>query len=334
MAKKMSMCRKDWLTLLKAGTEEDWDRIKVSASAIKNTFYGNEVFLRGIIEFSNHCRKNCLYCGIRKDSRITRYRLTETQILRAVNDIYNANIRTVVLQSGEDLYYNRKKLTNIIRKIKSDFDITITLSIGERPVDDYRSFFDAGAERFLIKHETSNPVLYRYFHPGESLKDRLKLVETLKKIGYQVGMGNIMGLPHTTFKDYVNDVFLIKAMDADMAGVGPFVASEFTPLAGYPSPEPGLVTRLIAMTRIVNPDINIPATTALFSVGGKEALSDALSSGANVLMPNFTPSESRVLYRLYDKKCPLTSEIISQTLQKLGLYSSVNKGDRRYAKCA
>ncbi|GAB4435398.1 MAG: [FeFe] hydrogenase H-cluster radical SAM maturase HydE [bacterium] len=330
----MSISKKEWLQLLKNGSDSDWLEIKRQANEKKQQLYGKEVFLRGIIEFSNYCRKNCLYCGIRRDSPIKRYRLSESQICKIAKNIYASGVRTVVLQSGEDFYYDRNKIVKIIRSIKQSCDVAITLCIGERSFDDYKAFFDAGASRFLIKHETSNPRLYEFYHPGERLRDRLNLFSKLKKIGYQVGLGNIVGLPKTTLKDYVNDVFLMKALDTDMAGIGPFVPSLHTPLAKETSPSSALVLKVVAMTRLVNEDINIPATTALYTIGGERALKEALQSGANVVMPNFTPSDWRSLYRLYDNKEPLALERTKDAIKKLHLQISENTGERRYAKCA
>lgn len=331
MEKRISLSKSDWVYLLRNGTSPHWETLKTMATLKKESIYGKEVFLRGIIEFSNYCRKNCLYCGIRKDSKIKRYRLRESEIIETSKKIYEAGLRTVVLQSGEDLFFDRQRLVKIIKKIKKSFDIAITLCIGERSSDDYRAFFDAGASRFLIKHETSNPRLYEYYHPGEKLKERLKLFDTLKKIGYQVGLGNIVGLPFSTLEDYVNDVYLMKALDADMAGIGPFVPSLNTPLFNEPSSPPSIVLKLIIMTRLLCNDINLPATTALYTTGGDEAIKEALISGANVLMPNFTPDRKRQFYKLYDNKKPLSLIKIKEILGKTHLFCTTNKGDRNYA---
>lgn len=329
----MSISKKEWLLLLKHGTDEEWQKVRLLANEKKECVYGKEFFLRGIIEFSNYCRKNCLYCGIRKDSVIKRYRLSESQICETAYKVYSAGIGTIVLQSGEDLYYDRRKLADIIRSIKRKCNIAITLCIGERSFDDYKAFFDAGASRFLIKHETSNPKLYEFYHPGEKLKDRLNIYEKLKSIGYQVGLGNIVGLPKTTLLDYINDIFLIKDLNADMAGIGPFIPSKLTPLASFSPPSAALVVNLISMTRVVCEDINIPATTALFTIGREIGLKEALRSGANVVMPNFTPTNNRKLYRLYDDKAPLSLTNTIETAKNLELFVTNNKGERKYAKC-
>ncbi|MCX7771332.1 MAG: [FeFe] hydrogenase H-cluster radical SAM maturase HydE [Proteobacteria bacterium] len=301
----------------------------------KKAVYGDKVFIRGIIEFSNFCRKNCLYCGIRRDNdNLPRYRMDINDILERVNIIVNYDIKTVVLQAGEDLFYTRELLCKIIKEIKKKHDIAITLCIGERDIDDYKAFFDAGADRFLMKHETSNEKVYEKLHPGETLKGRLKLIEALKKIGFQVGSGNIIGLPFTKLEDYINDIFLIRDLDLDMAGIGPFMPTKNTPLEGYQSPDIDLVFKILAIARIVLKDVNIPATTALFSLGGISALESAIDAGANVFMPNFTGESLRKNYRIYDNKSPINMEIIKNIAEKRGLKIVKSKGERRkvYAK--
>lgn len=327
-------CKKDWNYLIENGTEKEWHIIKSEALVEKKYVYGNEIFLRGIIEFSNYCRKNCLYCGIRRDSPVSRYRMSKEEIIACAKKIFQSGIRTIVLQSGEDTFYTQSELSLIIREIKKELDVAITLCIGERSFDDYKAFFDAGANRFLIKHETSNPKLFAYFHPGETLKDRLKCYENLKKIGYQVGLGNIVGLPYTAICDYINDILLIKDLEADMAGIGPFIPSLNTPLAHFKSPDLNIIPKLISMARIEIKGINIPATTALYSLGAEAAVKDAFLSGANVVMPNFTPASNRINYKIYDNKKPLTVEYTKKIIEEAGFFYSESKGDRIYAKCA
>lgn len=295
----------------------------------KRLIYGNKIFLRGIIEFSNFCRKNCLYCGIRKGNRsLERYRMDINDIMQKVESIVKKGIKTVVLQSGEDEYYTRKLLCKIIGEIKKKHDIAITLCIGERSPEEYRAFYEAGADRFLMKHETSNERVYERLHPGETLKGRLKLIECLKKIGFQVGSGNIIGLPFTTPEDYVNDIFMIKELDLDMAGIGPFIPAKNTPLKHYKAPEIDLVIKILAIARIVLKDVNIPATSALYSLGGVKALEMAIDAGANVLMPNFTGVDFRKNYRIYDNKRQIDMKIISDLISKKNIEISKSKGER------
>lgn len=330
----MYLSKADCKELLDDYNKDVWCKLRQAAFEKKVKFYGKEIFLRGVVEFSNHCRKNCKYCGLRKDSDITRYRLEEPEILNQVSEIFNSGIRTVVLQSGEDIYYTKERLVSIIKKIKKNYDIAITLCVGERSVDDYKAFFDAGASRFLIKHETSNENLYASLHPGETLKDRLKLFEELKKIGYQVGLGNIVGLPYTTVEDYINDIFLMKELDADMAAIGPFIPSKFSPLSNFPHASTELVIKINILARIILENVNMPATTALYSIGNELAIKEAILSGANVVMPNFTPEEKRRHYKIYDLKTPLTISLVKEIANKVGCFISENRGDRNYAKCA
>ncbi len=295
----------------------------------KNQIYGNEVFLRGIIEFSNHCRKDCLYCGIRKSNKIVRYRMNKEDIKKSAQKIYKRGIKTIVLQSGEDLYYSREAIVEIISEIKKDMDCAITLCIGERSYDDYKAFFDAGADRYLIKHETSNDRAYKALHPDDSLKNRLKNYEILKKIGYKVGLGNIIGLPYTSLEDYIGDIFLMKELDCDMAAIGPFLPAKGTPFSNYAAANTELVIKILTFARIILEDLNIPATTALYTLGGEKSLSEALECGCNVIMPNFTPKRLRKNYRIYDGKTPLSIEKIKKILYEKGLKISPSKGERR-----
>lgn len=307
-----------------------YEKLRERAIKIKKKNYGNQIFVRGIIEFSNYCRRDCLYCGIRKSQKINRYRLSEFEIIECAKNIYKSGVRTIVLQSGEDLYYSRKIIVNIISKIKKDMDCAITLAIGERDIDDYKAFFDAGADRFLIKHETSNEKVYEKLHPGDTLKNRLKNYENLKKIGYQVGLGNIVGLPFTEIDDYINDIFLMKKLDCDMAGIGPFIPAKDTPLSNYPTPNLDLVLKILTLSRIILRDVNIPATTALYTLGGLSGLLMAIDGGCNVIMPNFTPTEYRENYKIYDRKKPLILDKIEKIINQKGYNLSYTKGDRNY----
>ncbi len=305
------------------------EMLKLEAGKIRKKVYGDEIFLRGIIEFSNYCRKNCLYCGIRKSSPIERYRLFKDEIVYKAKIIEKSGIKTVVLQSGEDLLYTRDYLCEIIKEIKKETHLTITLCIGERAPDDYKAFFDAGAKRFLIKHETSNEKVYERLHPGEKLSDRLKIYDQLKKIGYEVGLGNIIGLPFTDLEDYINDIFLMKELDCDMAGMGPFIPSGGTPLSGYSAPHIDLVINMVALARVVLQDVNIPATTALYTLGDLSALINALNSGCNVIMPNFTPELKRKKYSIYDGKRPVSIDFVKKILPEQGFRISDSYGYRR-----
>ena len=234
------------------------------ADSVRKKLCGGEIHIRGIIEFSNYCCRSCLYCGLRRQNKnITRYRMPPDEIIGLSNKIIQCGVKTVILQSGDDFGYNRKALSDIIYKIKgANPEMAITLSLGERPFDDYKAFRDAGADRYLLKHETANPKLYKRLHPGQTLKGRIKILGYLKKLGYQVGAGNIVGLPGQTPGDLADDILLMKDIDVDMAGIGPFIPQKDTPLSGSPHGSLELTLMVLALARIVTGNAHLPATTA------------------------------------------------------------------------
>ncbi|MEA3560621.1 MAG: [FeFe] hydrogenase H-cluster radical SAM maturase HydE [Candidatus Omnitrophota bacterium] len=298
------------------------------ADRLRKKFCKDEVHLRGIIEFSNHCVRNCVYCGLRKDNKnITRYRMSEEEIVGLALEIVERGVKTIVLQSGDDFYYTQKSLCSIISKIKAMADIAITLSIGERPLDDYQAFRDSGADRYLLKHETINPALYRIMHPGQDLKQRIKILEYLKKISFQVGSGNIVGLPHQTVKDLACDVLFLKDLDVDMAAIGPFIPQKDTPLKNQPAGDLDLCLKVLAMARILTKNAHLPATAALASLDKENGQLQALKSGANVLMPDFTPENYRKNYRIYDNKVKVSLEKAKDIISKAKRIVSCSKGD-------
>ncbi|MCX7927793.1 MAG: [FeFe] hydrogenase H-cluster radical SAM maturase HydE [Candidatus Omnitrophica bacterium] len=279
-------------------------------------YFDREIYLRGVIEFSNICIRNCLYCGLRRDnSKLKRYRMSMSEIDKTAQKIIEKGIKTVILQSGDDPGIKAKDLAKVIKLIKKRAPaVAITLSIGERSFDEYRCLRDSGADRYLLKHETANSKLYAYLHPSQKLKQRIKTLLFLKKIGYQIGSGNIIGLPGQTPEDLAEDILLMKNLAVDMAAVGPFFAQSQTPLANYPSPNVLLVYQVIALTRILLGKINIPATTALATLGQKKAVIEAFKAGANVIMCNFTPANYRKNYKIYDHKNSLTFTQIKSLL--------------------
>ncbi|MFA5261434.1 MAG: [FeFe] hydrogenase H-cluster radical SAM maturase HydE [Candidatus Omnitrophota bacterium] len=274
------------------------------ADAERRSACGDPVVIRGLVEFSSQCVRCCQYCGLRRDNlQLDRYRMTLTEMIATAQRILDAGIRTVIFQSGDDLTFTREDISLVLRAVKKRMpEAAVTLSLGERPSDDYQAFFDNGADRYLLKFETANPSLYRKLHPGQSLKKRVELLEDLRRIGYQVGTGNIIGLPGQTMADLAHDLEYLKEFQPDMIGVGPFIPQQQTPLAGHPMPGPELVLKVLALARILVPTAHIPATTALATLGGHELQARALQCGANVLMVNFSPSEYKGLYRLYDHK--------------------------------
>jgi len=274
------------------------------ADEVRREFCGDKVYLRGIIEFSNYCRRNCLYCGLRREHfQLTRYRMHEDEIVKTALEIADLGVGTVVLQSGEDPYFTAEVVERIIFRIKQKADVAITLSLGERPFDELQRWHLAGADRYLLKHETINPELYARMHPDMKYEERLNCLKALRTIGYQIGAGNIIGLPGQTIEDIADDILFLKKIDADMVGIGPFIPNVNTPLGKYPGGDVLMTLKTVAVARIVLRDTHIPATTALGSIDewGREK---ALKCGANVLMPNFTPARYRRLYEIYpNKRC-------------------------------
>lgn len=307
---------------------EEEKQLYARSQAIKNETIGNGVSLRGLIEISNRCIKDCLYCGIRKsNTRVIRYTLEEDEILDAADFAYTRQFGSIVLQGGErnDLAYT-KQIESLLKKIKqrSNGELGITLSLGEQTSDTYRRWFEAGAHRYLLRIETSSPELYAKIHPHNSLhshKTRLECIEYLQKCGYQTGTGVMIGLPFQTPEDLANDLLYLKAIDVDMVGMGPYLEHRNTPLYGFhhlllsQKERLRLSLHMIALLRILMPDINIAATTALQAIEpiGKEK---ALVTGANVVMPNITPTNNRNLYKLYENK-PGMYEGANESLRKL-----------------
>lgn len=318
------MDKKEILHYLKTSSEDE--TLFQKADYVRKRYCGDEVHIRGIIEFSNHCCRSCLYCGLRKENKkLKRYRMSEDEIVALALRIASYGVKTIVLQSGDDFYYSRSMICNIVQNIKKEADVAITLSIGERPLDDYRAFKDSGTDRYLLKHETVNEKLYKRLHPGQSLKKRLKILEHLKKLGYQTGAGNIVGLPGQTLEDLCEDILFFKKFDPDMIGIGPFIPQKDTPLSTFPQGSFLLTLKVLALTRITTLNSHIPATTALATVE-PDGQFMGLKAGANVIMPDFTPSNYRKNYTIYDNKAHITLEKAKETIFKAGKIISTDKG--------
>ena len=314
--------------------EEEPAELFKEADNIRRISCGAEVHIRGLIEFSNYCCRSCLYCGLRRENgNILRYRMLPDEIVELAREIVQYGVKTIVLQSGDDFGYSQEILCGIIGKIKEQNpEIAITLSIGERPLDDYRDLKDAGADRYLLKHETANHKLYDRLHPGRTLKGRLEILEYLKKLGYQVGAGNIVGLPGQTLDDLADDILLLKNMDVDMAGIGPFISHPDTPLAKEKGGTLDLTLRVLAIARIVLKNVHLPATTAVGTIDplGREK---ALMVGANVVMPIFTPRRYRPLYQIYPDRICIEQNTqdclngIKGRIESCGRKISLDRGD-------
>lgn len=286
------------------GTDKYDTELLKKADAVRREIYGNEVYIRGLIEFTNYCKNNCFYCGIRSGNKSAlRYRLSHDEILACCKEGYSLGFRTFVLQGGEDTYYTDKMICEIVSDIKSLYpDCAVTLSIGEKSYESYKAFFDAGANRYLLRHETADETHYSKLHPHKmSLKNRKECLFNLKEIGYQVGSGFMVGSPFQTLENIVCDLHFLQELDPDMIGIGPYITHAQTPFKDYKSGSLELTLRLVSILRLMFPHALIPSTTALGTIApnGREL---GLKAGANVVMPNLSPVSVRKLYDLYENK--------------------------------
>ena len=277
------------------------EALYAAADRVRRQFVGDAVHLRALIEFSSYCARSCFYCGLRKDNRNqVRYRLTETQILEFAKKAKQYGYRTVVLQSGEDAYYTDERMARIISAIKK-LELAVTISIGEKSRESYACYRAAGADRYLLRIETTDEALYQTLHPGMSLDNRKRCLADLRNLVYEVGTGGIIGLPGQTPESIARDILFYQEIDADMIGVGPFIAHADTPLRKAANGTFEMSRKVLAILRLLLPDSNIPATTALESLHPNGRLI-ALTSGANVVMPNATEGAYRQWYQLYPGK--------------------------------
>lgn len=272
-----------------------------AADRVREKYVGNDVHLRGLIEFSNYCRNNCCYCGIRRgNEKARRYRLEPDEIVALARQAKDFGYQTIVMQSGEDVYYTVDRMRYIIRAVK-DMDMALTLSIGEKSYEEYKAYRDAGADRYLLRIETTDRALYEKLDPGMSWDNRLRCLQDLKRLGYEAGSGSMVGLPGQTPDSIADDILFFKEFGVDMAGIGPFIPHPDTPLKNAEGRAFTLSLKTMALTRLLLPDINIPATTAMEALN-PEGRMIALKCGANVVMPNVTETEYRRLYQLYPGK--------------------------------
>ena len=320
--------KKELLDILKENSQNDW--LFSHANKVRQENVGDEIHLRGLIEFSNICKNSCKYCGLRcANKNIERYRLSIEQITQDAQIAIKLGYKTIVLQSGEDEAYTTKDICKIIENIKN-FDVALTLSIGERSFQDYKEFKNAGADRYLIRIETTDENLYKKMHPYMSFENRLRCLKDLKKLGYEVGTGCLVGLPEQTFESLVNDILFFKDIDADMIGIGPFISHPQTPLANAKNGDFTLALKVMALTRLLLPDINIPATTAMETINPNGRII-ALQSGANVIMPNVTTCQYQEKYEIYPNKSHSTSieytrQNIENIIKSIGRTISATKG--------
>jgi biotin synthase len=307
LAERHSATR-DELALLLGSDKQQAAALFARADRVRAETIGDEVQLRALIEFSNHCRRDCLYCGLRSGNcGLSRYRMAVEEIVATARAAADLGYRTVVLQSGEDEYYRTDLLAALLRTIKAECDLAITLSIGERNEDEYRRLRQAGADRFLLRIETSSPDLYQRLHSDSDWHERLACLHSLRRLGYQVGSGVMIGLPGQTLGMLADDLLFLQTLGLDMIGVGPFIPHPTTPLSNAKGGTFDLSLRFIACLRLLCPEALIPATTALGALHptGRQ---QALRVGADVLMPDATPVEYRERYQLYPGKICLGEE--------------------------
>lgn len=305
------------------------------ARNVQNTVFGKRIYIRGLIEFSNYCKNNCYYCGLRRDNhKLERYRLSKEQILQCCEDGYGLGYRTFVLQGGEDEYYTDDNICDIVGSIKERYwDCAVTLSIGEKSRDSYERYYQAGADRYLLRHETANEAHYRMLHPPElAIQNRKDCLQNLKEIGYQVGAGFMVGSPGQTFFHLAEDMEYLQELQPHMIGIGPFITHKDTPFGHEVNGTVEQTLFLIAILRLSFPKALIPATTALGTLA-QDGRERGILAGANVIMPNLSPVEVRKQYSLYDNKI-CTGEESAQCMQciqkriaSIGYEIVVSRGD-------
>ncbi|MGL4849456.1 MAG: [FeFe] hydrogenase H-cluster radical SAM maturase HydE [Clostridium sp.] len=315
-------------------TDEEKEYLVEKADIIRKQNYDNKVYVRGLIEVSNFCKKDCAYCGIRKSNKnADRYRLTKEQILECVDTGDKIGYKTFVMQGGEDAYFTDERLVDIIKEIKRRYPKNaITLSLGERSYESYKKLFEAGADRYLLRHETATKELYESLHPGASFEERQECLKNLKEIGFQAGAGFMVGLPNQTNEDLVRDLRFVKEFKPHMCGIGPFIPQKDTPLGHETGGTVEKTVTMLALVRLLLPDVLLPATTALGTIDpdGREK---GVKAGGNVIMPNLSPQEVRSKYALYDGKVSTGDEAaeykaqIEKKMKKFGYEIEVNRGD-------
>lgn len=321
--------------LLETNDDEGIRFMREEAVKICQKIYGNQVFIRGLIEFTNFCKNDCYYCGIRRsNSQADRYRLTKEQMLDCCASGYELGFRTFVLQGGEDGYFTDDKICNLVSAIKEKYpDCAVTLSIGEKSKESYKRYFDAGADRYLLRHETAAEAHYKKLHPEEmSLAHRKQCLWDLKEIGYQVGCGFMVGSPGQTVETLYEDLQFIRELQPHMVGIGPFISQKDTPFADKVSGTMEQTLKLLAIIRLIQPHVLLPATTALGTIHpkGREL---GILSGANVVMPNLSPVNVREKYKLYDNKICTGDEAaecrycMENRMKSIGYEVAVSRGD-------
>ena len=330
-----SLTVEEYRYLIEHSDAEAAECLATEAIRVRKEIYGNMVYIRGLIEISNICKNDCFYCGIRRsNAKCDRYRLTAEEILECCAEGYGLGFRTFVLQGGEDAFFTDEWLCELISDIKSAYpDCAVTLSLGERSKESYKRLYEAGAERYLLRHETADSKHYGILHPKEqTLETRMNCLQELKDIGYQVGCGFMIGSPYQTSEHLAKDLKFIEEFQPDMCGIGPFIPHKNTPFAGERAGDVELTCYLLSIIRIIKPNILLPATTALGSLE-KDGREKGILAGANVVMPNLSPAAVRSKYMLYNNKVSDGAEsaqskkILEEKVISIGYRVVTDKGD-------
>lgn len=333
--KNHSLTVREYEKLISERTSESAQYLMEKADEVRKRVYGNQVFVRGLIEISNICKNDCLYCGIRGgNANCERYRLTPEEILLCCKEGYALGFRTFVLQGGEDGFFTDEILCDLIKKIKNLFpECAVTLSLGERSRESYEKLYVSGADRYLLRHETADEWLYKKLHPENmSLKNRMECLKNLKEIGFQTGCGFMVGAPYQTAEHIAKDLKFIEEFKPDMCGIGPFVPHKDTIFKSHGHGSAELTCYLLSVIRLIHPNVLLPATTALGTIDpiGREK---GILAGANVVMPNLSPEQVRKKYDLYDNKVSSGAESAMQRknlenrMEKIGFRVVTARGD-------
>lgn len=337
LEREHTLSLQEYQYLLDHYSEEAASYLAEKAVAVRSAIYGKDVYIRGLIEISNICKNNCLYCGIRRDNRsCDRYRLTEEDILACCKEGYELGFRTFVMQGGEDPYFTDEVLCGLVRKIKENYpDCAVTLSLGERSKESYQVLREAGTDRYLLRHETADKEHYEKLHPGEmSFENRMRCLRDLKDLSYQVGCGFMVGSPYQTTEHLAKDLKFIEEFQPAMCGIGPFITHKATPFADQPSGSFEMTLYLLSILRLIKPNLLLPATTALGTIHpiGREK---GILAGANVVMPNLSPVSVREKYELYDNKICTGEEsaqckqCLNRRMESVGYHIVTDRGDMK-----
>lgn len=335
LVQKQRLCKRDLVSLLSSCDSPSFDLLRQEATRTARERFGFGIYLRGLIEVSSYCKNDCLYCGLRRSNRkAERYRLSDEQILECCEEGYRAGLRTFVLQGGEDGAFSDDRLVQLIGQMRQRYaDAAITLSLGERSAESLQRLHTAGANRYLLRHEAADTKLYEAIHPADmSHSARLQTIEQLKQIGFQTGVGMMIGVPGQSIEHIAEDLLYIERVQPQMVGIGPFIPHHDTPFADFPAGDLRLTLMVVAICRLLLPKALIPATTALATLSGN-GVKEGILSGANVVMPNLSPSDVRAKYAIYDNKASLGNQAVegiaklSRELEAIGYHIDFSRGD-------